>query len=248
MYTFLVNSDDSLIATVREPIYHRSSMMRKMQFLVDPDWVSDGETSDLRTYICTLEYRTPVTKKYVPVILNPSEELYKNKLQYVLDIDTAITAEVGNVELKLTWVKLEMNKDGTFKERCRVTPHTTFEVLSVAQWSDYVPDSNLDKITQTLLKSQAIVEQTKIYVEQIEELGKTFTLSKADNVKYDKKDNSLQLESMGNPIGDKVILSECNDTGSDGSSNEDGLPTVDFNPVVETSDANDDGKFETVLF
>lgn len=251
MYTILVNSDDSMVATNREPIYHKSSMMRKLRFLVDPTWTADGEESDLREYVCTMEYRTPISKKYIPVILKPSEELYKDMLEYVVDIDTAITAEVGYVELKLTWMKLEMDDDGTFKEHCRPIPQITIEILPVAQWSDYIPSADLDNIAQMVLTNQAYMEQMKVYAEQLQTMGQALTLSKADNVTYNKETNKLQLQSMGRPIGNEVELSECTCDGTGGGSgsgyDEDGLPTVDFDPIIETTD-DDDGAFDAVLF
>lgn len=255
MYTILVNSDDSMVASVREPIYHRSSMMQKLRFLTDQYWTKNDESLDLTDFMCTLEYKTPASKRYIPVMLTPSESLYKNKLEYVVNIDTMITAEVGNVELKLTWTKLESNDDGTFVERCRLTPTTTIEVLPVAQWSDYVADSDLSNIAQIMLTNQAVMEQMKIYAEQLEKMGKEFTTTKADNIGYNKKENSVQLQANGNPIGNKIKLPTCtcDGTGSGGSSSggydSDGIPTVDFDPEpILATQNNDDGTFDTVLF
>ena len=251
MFTFLVNKNDTMVATVREPIYHRSSMMRKLRFLVDPKWDGDGKETDLREFVCTLEYKLPISNKYVPVILQPSKELYKEMLVYTLDVDTMITAEVGNVELKLTWMKLEMNSDGTFKERCRIVPHAILEVLPVAQWSDYIPSVELNNLTQIVLAEKAYAEQIKEYAEQLQEMGQMFMLDKADTITYDKSDNSVQLESMGEPIGEKITLPKCDGSGSSSGSDgydPDGIPTVDFNPTVETSDEEDDGLFDVVCF
>lgn len=251
MYTILINSDDSMVASIKEPIYHRSSMIQKLRFLVDPQWNKNEEFLNLRDFMCTMEYRTPASKKYIPVLLEPSEKLYKNKLEYVVNVDTTMTAEVGNVELKLTWVKLEMNGDGSFIERCKPTSSIIIEVLPVAQWSDYVADSDLSNIAQIMLTNQATIEQMKIYAEQLEKMGKEFTLKKADNMNYNKNENSIQLESNGSPIGEKVKLSLCGCDGSGNSSgsgeyDSNGIPTVDFDPVIETTE--DDGTFDAILF
>lgn len=221
MYTILVKSDDTLVTTNKENIYHRTSLVKKLRFLVDPEYQYGDEISDIRSYVCTLEYKTPISETYVPVILTPSVELYKNKVEYLLPVDTAITSEVGVVELKLTWMKLSMNEDGSFKEQVRKTPVIGMEVLSVAQWSDYIADSKLDNLAQYVLNGQAVNEQMKVYAEQIQALGQMFMVTKADNVKYDKSTGELQLQSMGNPIGDKAIINK------EGSC-EDGVPVVDF--------------------
>lgn len=257
MYTFLVNKDDTMIATVRESVYHRSSMMRKLRFLVYPTWTDNGESLSLRDFICTLEYKLPVSGKYIPVVLQPSENLYKDMLEYIVDIDTVITSEIGNVELKLMWTKLEMNGDGTFTERCRPIEHSIIEVLPVAQWSDYIPSADLNNLAQMVLANKAYAEQMKIYAEQLQSMGEAFTLQKADNITYNKKDNSVQLESMGEPIGNKVVLPECNcdgsgssggSTGGTGEYDPDGMPTVSFDPVVQTTDTSSDDLFDVVCF
>ena len=229
MYTILVKSDDTLITTNRENIYHRTSLVRNLRFLVDPLYDDGNATLDMRSCICTLEYKTPISETYVPVILTPSVDLYKEKVEYLLPVDTAITSEVGNVEMKLSWIKLENGDDGTFKERVRKTPTITIEILPVAQWSDYIADSKLDNIAQILLSNQATTEQMKVYVEQIHQLTQYNTLNKADNMTYDESTNTLQLQSMGNPIGNPVILEECD--------MEDGIPVVDFT-TIEPDDGN----------
>lgn len=246
MYTILVNKDDNLITTNREIIYHRSNKIQKIQFLVDPYWTKDGQVSDLRTFMCVMEYRTPASMKYTPVLLTCSEELYKERLEYLFDIDTSMTSEVGNVQIKLTWTKLEKNIDGTFNEKCRPTAHTNLEISSIAQWGDYVANSDLSNIAQIMLTNQANAEQLKIYAEQLTELGKALTVTKADNMTYNKKDNSIQLESMGSPIGDKVKLPECECDGVSGGGGVgdelNGIPTVDIDDIPETNE------FDTVFF
>jgi len=224
MYTILVRSDDSIVSTNREPIYHRSSLVRKLRFLVDPEYQDGNDILDMRSYVCTLEYKTPISDTYVPVILTPSTDLYKDKLEYILSVDTNITSEVGNLEMKLSWMQLEMDLDGTFKERVRKTPVITIEILPVAQWSDYIASSNLDNIAGMILQNQAMLNQTKDYMTQLEALAKMNLVTKADNIKIDKEENTLQLQAMGRPIGDKVTLEDCEC--------ENGVPIVDFSNII----------------
>lgn len=224
MYTILVNSDDTLRTTTKEIIYHRSSLVRSLRFLVDPIYYDDSNNGqDMKSYVCTLEYKLPISDKYVPVILTPSENLYKNKLEYLLPIDTAITSEVGEVELKLNFMKLEMGADGIFKERVRKTGSAYLTITPTAQWSDYVADGELDNIAQMILTMQSQNEQLKSYAEQIKTLGQAFMVTKADNITYDESTNKIQLKSMGTPIGDSVeIKQDC----------EDGVPVVDFSVIT----------------
>lgn len=220
MYTILVKSDDTLVTSVKENIFHRTSLVKKLRFLVDPEYKYGDDVSDIRSYVCTLEYKTPISETYIPVILSPSVELYKNKVEYLLPIDTSITSEVGIVELKLTWMKLSVGDDGSFKEQVRKTPSIGLEVLPVAQWGDYVADSKLDNIAQILLTAQSQNEQMKVYAEQLQALGQMFMVTKADNVKYDDSTGELQLTSMGNPIGNKPVIKN--------TACDNGVPVVEF--------------------
>lgn len=238
MYTILIKPDDTLVATSREPIYHRESLIHKLRFLVDPEYQDGDEVLDMRTYMCTLEYKTPISETYVPVLLTPSANLYKEKVEYLLPVDTAITSEVGAVEMKLTWVKLEVADDGSFKERVRKTPTIGIEILPVAQWGDYVADSKLDILAQALLQSQAQNEQMKVYAEQIQQFVQYNAITKADNIRYNEETKTAQLESMGAPIGREIVI------GQDDCNCEEGVPVVDFTTVEPEGDTEVDNVVE----
>jgi len=236
MYTILVKPDDTLVATHPENIYHKTSMVHKLRFLVDPITTKNGEEIDLRTCICTLEYRTPISQEYVPLILHPSAELYKEKLEYLIPIDTAITAEVGVVEMYIGWKRVTINSDGTFNEYSRATESIDVEIKAKANWSDYVASANLDMLTQVLLKNQAQNEEMKQYADQLQQIAQYNAIMKADNMKTFEDENGnkiLQLESMGSPIGQPVTLEDCNC--------EEGVPVVDFT-VIDPDDGTNESK------
>ena len=215
MYTILVKSDDTLVTTNKETIMHRSSLVRKLRFLVDPVYGDDN--LKMAEYTCVLEYVLPISKEYTPVVLTPSTELYKEKLEYILDIDTEITAEVGEVQLKLMWTKPELLADGNFGEHVRKTLSTAITVLPVEQWSDYIASSNLDSIAQMILTTQAQIEQVGAYAE-------SFNATKGDSLAYDPETNELHLKANNESIS-KVVLEECD--------YEDGVPSVDFDDIIE---------------
>jgi hypothetical protein len=217
MYTILVKNDDTLIATNKETIMHRSSLVRKLRFLVDPTLVIGNETLNMTDLVCLLEYVLPISKNYKPVILTPSEELYKEKVEYVLEVDTKLTSEVGDVQLKLMWTKPQMLANGNFKDCVRKTSSTTITVLPVEQWSDYIADSNLDSIAQMILANQAQTEQLKLYADYL-------MTTKADSIKYNKETNELTLMGDSKKL-DSVVLEESN------CDCEEGVPVVDFSVI-----------------
>jgi hypothetical protein len=229
MYTILVTSDDRLVTTEKETIMHRSSLVRKLRFLVDPTFMYGNETLNLADFACILEFRLPISNKYIPVILTPSEELYKEKLEYVLSIDTKLTSEVGDVQLKLMWTKPELLADGNFNDHVKLTTSTTITILPVEQWSDYIASSDLNSIAQMILTNQAQAEQLKLYADYL-------AMTKADSIKYDAETNELSLLGNGQKL-DSVTLEdgECDC--------EEGVPAVDFS-VIEPEH---DGELDNVI-
>lgn len=243
MYTILVRNDDSLTATQRENIYHRTSGMQKFRILVDKLWTKNGMSFDMTAFDCTLEYRTPISHKWTPVHLTASDALYKDKVEYLLDITLGMTAEVGMLELKLTWAKLDMNADGSFNPRVRKTPEIGVEILPTAQWSDYVAESDFDMMVQYTLQNQAYMNQVGQYAEEIKQLTQYNTISKADNMRTEETEDGkqiIQLESMGMPIGEPVEVK-----GGNGNCDcEEGIPAVDFSGVEPDKDIEVDNVVE----
>lgn len=228
MYTILVTPDDKLIATKRETIMHRSSLVRKLCFLVDP--VYGDDSLNMTDYVCLLEYRMPISNQYVPIVLTASEEMYGGKLQYILNVDSTITSEVGDIQLKLMWMKAEMLANGSFQDCVRKTLSTTITVLPVEQWSDYIPSANLDSIAQMILTNQAQTEQLKLYADYLH-------MTKADSMKYNAETNELSLLGNGQTL--KTVTLEENDCEC-----EDGIPVVDFNVIEPDHDDEVDNVVE----
>lgn len=250
-YTILINENHSFSHTKRAKIMYRSTGINTIRFLVNQMY---GDL-DMKKANVVLEIKTPISNKYKAIVLKASEELYKDRVEFLFPITIEYTKEIGNLEFTINFSYLDSDEDGNPVERVRTIGQTYIEVQDTTHWSDYIASDELDNIAQIMMTQQNLMEQQKDYLERIEELNETFVLEKADNIKYNKKDNSIQLESSGQVIGDKISLPECDceSGGSGGSSSgggydPDGFPTVDFTPTLTTSDDENDGKFDTVLF
>ena len=108
MYTILLNETNELITSVRERIMQRSKLVDNLHFLVDPIY----KGIDMSDFTVMLEYLTPVSREYKTEILVKSDELYKEKLEYKLPFDTALTKEAGDIEVQLTFIKVDMDAEG----------------------------------------------------------------------------------------------------------------------------------------
>lgn len=225
MYTIMVKPDHSLHATTRQRIMHRSSLINKLHFLVSPTY----EDIDMRKFVCSLEYKLPISKELIHEILIPSEELYGNYVEFLLPITTKLTSEPGEVSMKLTFTYLEMDEAGNYLEHVRPTDSISIPITPVDRWGDYISDAKLDPIVQAMLYIQAQNEQLKDYSEIIQ-------TTKADNMTYNEKTNELQLQSNGQPIGTPIVLEECD--------SEYGVPAIDFTTVEPEGDSEVDNVVE----
>lgn len=211
MYVIRVNNDNSLSAPVKQRIIQRSKCVDDFFFLVEPIY-NGRDTSD---YTVLLEYLRPVSKSYKTEILVKSEEGYEEYIKYTLPVDTEFTKEAGSLEVQLSFICADIDADGNVIQRVRKTsPALKVEVVPISKWSDIIPDEALSCVDQRILKQEA-------QLKMMADLVGTINDNKADNLKYDESENSLQLLSGDKEIGDKVTI-------KDNGISEDGVPVVDF--------------------
>lgn len=173
MFTILVTNSNELTKSQTESIMQRSKLVDKLHFLV-PQTYKDIDMSE---FTVTMEYVLPVSRKYCIETLVLSDELYKERLEYVLPLDTKFTSEAGDIELQLTFTKVEMGEDGSDKSYVRKTKTTTVTILPIAAWSDFIPDESLTALDQRLIKMDA---QTRALSEMQDELYETVIDSNED--------------------------------------------------------------------
>lgn len=230
MYVILVNDDDSLYGSHKERIMQRSKCVDSLVFMVNPIY---RNTHDMTSASVVLEYLLPVSKKYETEYLTLSDERYNDCfLQYKLPFDTKITSEAGSVELQLTFAYTDLDENGNGIQRVRKTSPTTIEIIPISAWSDIIPDSALSALDQRIIKLDS-------QMRAFNEMNQIIINEKADNLKYNKETNELQLLSGGNEIGDKVVI----ETGTE--SLKDGVPVVDLNSV--SSDTTTEGTDDNVV-
>ena len=200
MYTILVNDDNTLTTSVRERIMQRSKLVDSLHFLVSPTY----KELDMTDFTVTMEYILPVSKEYVSEVLVKSEELYKEMLEYKLPFDTDLTKEAGEIEVKLTFSKVDLDADGNDIQYVRKISATSITIIPVESWCDIIPDKALDAIDQRIIKTDA-------QIKALLEANEITRLEKADNLVLDSDTKELYLTAEGEQIGDKVKLSDLGD-------------------------------------
>lgn len=213
MYTILVNDDNTLTVSVKERIMQRSKLVDSLHFLVDS--IYNGH--DMSAFTVLLEYIKPVSREYKTEILTQSEELYKEKLEYKLPFDTELTKEPGEIEVKLTFSKVDLDADGNDVQYVRKTSATTITIVPIESWCNIIPDKALESIDQRIIKTDAQIKAL-LEVQEIE------MNTKADNLVLDSENKELYLTAEGSQIGNKVKL---NDLGNEiVYSSDEGLVTM----------------------
>lgn len=199
-----MNDDKSLTATVVTTLYQREKLADKIQILIPPNY---GEL-DLSEFTATLKY---VDQANVPhaEILKKDAELYKEHIRYVLPVDTELTQYAGDITIRLTFTKTDMEARKVF------VVHTGELVIKISPLKDYysfVPDESLEFVDQ-------IVSDLQNKISALDKIVDIYDKTKADNIQI-KNGKTLQLLSNHTPIGDEVtVFSEGSggDTGCDGS-------------------------------
>jgi hypothetical protein len=204
MYTFLINENNTLTCSVQDAIMERSKMVDKLHFLADPTY----KGVDMTDYTVNLEYVLPISKRYKTEILTKSDELYKNKLEYILPFDTDLTSEPGDIQIQLTFLTVTMDSDGTTVQHVRKVGPGVIHIVPIQNWSDLIPDAALSSVDQRLLAAEAMLKA-------LSDRNAAIFDSKADNLSY--IDQKLQLTANGKPIGNAVKITQESVETEDGS-------------------------------
>ena len=197
MYTILVNDDNTLTTSVRERIMQRSKLVDSLHFLVEPTY----KELNIADFTVTLEYVLPISKKYKVETLIKSDELYKERLEYKLPFDTNLTREYGDIEIQLTFTKVDLDEEGKDIQYVRKTSTTSITIVPISAWSDVIPDEALTDLDQKILKTDA-------QIKELYEIQENILVEKADNLVLDEENKELYLTAEGNQIGNKVKLSD----------------------------------------
>ena len=197
MYTILVNDDNTLTTSVRERVMQRSKLVDSLHFLVEPTY----KELNIADFTVTLEYVLPISKKYKVETVIKSDELYKERLEYKLPFDTNLTREYGDIEIQLTFTKVDLDEEGKDIQYVRKTSTTSITIVPISAWSDVIPDEALTDLDQKILKTDA-------QIKELHEMQENILVEKADNLVLDEENKELYLTAEGNQIGNKVKLSD----------------------------------------
>lgn len=224
MYTILINENNEAIISIAERLMQRSKLVDTLHFLTSPTY----KGRDMSDFTVLLEYKLPVSQEPHSEILTLSDELYKENLEYKLPIDTSITKEAGQVEMQISFLKNEMNPDGSITQYSRKISPCFVNIIPVSAWSNMIPDSELAAIDQRILKLDAIANQ-------LGEMQDVAMDTKADDISYE--DNTIQLLANGKKIGTSHVLDQQKE-----------FDVIEFGDVSDDMESPDDDDHILVEF
>lgn len=221
MYTVLIKNDNTAIVTERQRVMQNSKLVDVLQILV-PKTYND---LDMSKYVARLEYLTPINHNMGYVELEIADADYKNDyIAYRINIDTNLTAEVGDVQFMVTFIDVSMNDEGAVETTVRKTDTFKMTVIPIANWF-VAPDSALSELDQRIIANQEAIKA-------VADLQSTAAASKLDDIKLDTESKKIYGMSDGKQKGEGISLTELGDALVD--SNPEGLVHMnDYNDEVE---------------
>lgn len=191
MYTILMNSDKSLVTTVKTMLYQREKLVDKIQFLIPMKY----QEIDLTDFQMALEYTDQANVVHAE-IMTKDEELYKESyLRYTLPVDTNLTRFAGDIKIRITMTKVDPD---ALAQYVLHTGDVTITVSPLSNLYHFVPDESLGFVEQMIgeldAKLEAMDKMSGIYSDtQVDDLSIT-------------EDGLLQVSSKGIVLGNGVHI------------------------------------------
>lgn len=201
-YTLLLKEDNTIIASHKETIVQRSTMVDVLQVIAPRyrEW-KDGMVHDMTEFDLVLGYVTPISKTVRLVTMPIKDAEYKtNYILYTLDITTDITAECGIVKLYFSYMDNYITDedvsvpqvDNYLSYDLHVIPLETFLT---------VPDDAVGQLAQLYLAN-------KNQIEALNQLAAILNQTKIDDIKLDVIDGQIYGTANGNKTGTGFSVEE----------------------------------------
>lgn len=218
-----MNKDKTLTQTVREVLLQKEKLVDKLCFILPLQY---GDI-DLTDAVVTLEYTDPANVVHTELLV-AEEEIYKEtKLRYFMPVDTKLTKLAGDIELRLTIVKVDIS---TLKQHVLHTFPTTLTVQPLKNLYEIIPDESLNVLDEKLLQLDAKIKAVEMMSEAYSaQLPEDLTIT----------GNLLQLSNQEGTIGTgvEVMVPEQKDDEAGDEGNE--IPESPDNPdMPENPDTN----------
>lgn len=210
MYTIIMNDDKQLIGSKKTTLYQREKLADQIRFLVP----QKCGIVDLTECSLVLHY---IDQGNVPhdEFLAKDSELYKDRMQFYLPVDSKLNYFAGNISIRLIFMKI--NKDTGKSENILIS-------------SNYIITIEETDVTNSI----EAVEMINVLQKQVDELKK----NQVDDLKL--TDDLLQLTIDDKVIGDGVKIQNSNGN----CDCEDGDTVIDIDETKNKPDSDTENQEE----
>lgn len=191
MYTIVMDKYKQLNTTIKTILYQRENLTEKVQFLI-PEYYNE---IDLKEYTAILKYLDQSNTSHAE-ILEKDDTLYKDKIRYILPINSGLSKFSGDITIRITFTKIDMD---TQTQYVLHTGETSITISPLKDYYTFVPDESLEFVDQLVGNLEAKLEAT-------ERIAEIYNSEKADNITYEN--NDIQLTSNGKKIGNSITISD----------------------------------------
>lgn len=200
-YTILIKPDNTAITTIKQTIMQREKLVGKIRVITAKEY----NDYDMTEFDLVMSYITPVSKAVRIARLTLESEAYNDEegvLSYLLDVDTSLSAENGDVEVQFTFVKSELDADtGEKLQHVRNIDSTKIHICEISDWLVNT-DEALSEISKLFLKNQETLKNIEAIAESLQSAAGT-DLTVAD-------DKLSLTNANGTVIGNGVALAQLN--------------------------------------
>ena len=154
------------------------------------------------------------------------EELYKDHLQYILNVDTKLSKFAGLIKMRLSF--LQINTDNGIQEEVLHSDETVIEIKPMDDYFAFVSDESLETLDRKMAELKTQLKAT-------EDLADSIDKNKADDISYEN--NTLQLMSNGKKIGSEKVLDQQKE-----------MDVIDFDNKQDQTPSEDDDDHTLVEF
>lgn len=211
MYTFLICQDNSIIATEKDRIMEKSSLVDTLQFLVEKEY----NGFDMREFDLIIEGYLPISHEIQVETLSIADDNYKNLYYaYQLPINSGMTKEAGDLQFSLSFIKSDLDPDSgkpiNYVRRIQVGH---INVLPVESWFS-APDTALTQLTQLYLQNQQNIMALR-------DTASTIVASAPNDIAINNNEIYLTHENtrIGNGISVKTLADAIDDLDGNNSIN-----------------------------
>lgn len=200
MYSFLITQDNSIIATERERIMEKSKLVDTLQFIVEKTY----NDFDMSTFDLVMEYISPISKTVHIETLTIADNNYKDLyLSYRMPVDTNITAECGNVNFSLSFMKADIDLEGVARQYVRRIENSYIKVIPIETWFA-APDEALTQLAELYLAN-------KQSINALQDIANIMVENSVNDIKLDAPNGELYLVHDDTKIGNGIAISDLGD-------------------------------------